>query len=68
MITPNLGFQYEINHPKSVTSSNHQTNPSDHPSSVSDAQSFSHNQQNNKNFQTFVNSNSFQQIPTTSQR
>ena len=59
VVTPNLGFQYEINHPKSSSSSfsDNSDNKNVEISTIA-----AHNYNNNDgNVQTFINTDTYQQ-------
>ena len=64
VVTPNLGFQYEINHPKS-SSSSFSDNADNKNVEISTIAANNYNN-NDGNVQTFINTDTYQQFPTTS--
>ena len=61
---PNLGYQYEISHPQTVSTLS--SGDTDHGGDRDNGGPIIRD--NVENFQTFVTSDFFQKIPTTSQR
>ena len=65
VVTPNLGFQYEINHPKSSSTPSFGDNDDNKNVEISSIGLHNYNNNDGK-VQTFITTDNYQQFPTTS--